>query len=157
MNQKKLIKTIFIMTVAGIFIGGCVGIQSALMSERDVQKLPADYQVTASELTAEFLSDTDKARLKYLSDDGESEILEVTGKVARISENFNGEKVVLLKNDDNKAGVNCTFTHETNHTVNDIEIGDVVTIKGEIVSAAYYDEDLDIFVNVTLNKCGITD
>ena len=53
---------------------------------------------------------------------------------------------MLLKNDDDKAGVNCTFTHETNLSVNAIEVGDMVTIKGEIVSGAYYDEDLNIFV-----------
>ena len=100
MNQKKLIKTIFIMTVAGIFIGGCVGIQSALMSERDVQKLPADYQVTASELTAEFLSDADKARLKYLSDDGlchpgKNVAFGVTGSFVNIFCLFNAHNCVL--------------------------------------------------------------
>lgn len=155
MIRKKLIQKMFIMTIAGIFMGGCVGLQSYLLPDRDVQKLSADYQVTASELTSEFLDDLDKARLKYLSDDGESEILEVTGRVSRISESFNGAKVVLLKNDDDKAGVNCTFTHETNHSVNAIEVGDLVTIKGEILSVAYYDEDLEIFVNASLNKCDI--
>ncbi|MFP4366593.1 MAG: OB-fold protein [Bacteroidales bacterium] len=155
MNQIKLMRTMIMMTIAGIFLGGCVGLQSYLLPERNVQKLPVDYQVTASELTSEFLDDLDKARLKYLSDDGESEILEVTGRVSRISESLNGEKVVLLKNDDDKAGVNCTFTHETNHSGNDIEVGDVVAIKGEIVSGAYYDEDLDIFVNASLDKCAV--
>ena len=52
MNQRKLMHTMIMMTIAGIFLGGCVGLQSYLLPDRDVQKLSADYQVTASELTS---------------------------------------------------------------------------------------------------------
>ena len=103
MKSRKIIRTMLIMTIAGIIIGGCAELHSFLLPDRDVQKLPAEYQVTASGLTAEFLNDTDQASLKYLSDDGESKILEITGKVSRITENFNGERVVFLQNDDDKA------------------------------------------------------
>ena len=96
MKSRKIIRTMLIMTIAGIIIGGCAELHSFLLPDRDVQKLPAEYQVTASGLTAEFLNDTDQASLKYLSDDGESKILEITGKVSRITENFNGERVVIL-------------------------------------------------------------
>ncbi len=44
MNQIKLMRTMIMMTIAGIFLGGCVGLQSYLLPERNVQKLPVDYQ-----------------------------------------------------------------------------------------------------------------
>jgi hypothetical protein len=155
MKPQEMIRTILIMMTAGIILGGCAELHSYLLPDRDVQKLPADYQVTASELTAEFLNDTDRANLKYLSDDGESKILEITGRVSRITENFNGDKVLFLQNDNDKAGVTCTFMPETNHSVDDIKPGDVATVKGDIIHGAYYDEGLGMFVNATVNNCDI--
>lgn len=155
MKRKKIIRVLIVLVVAGALIGVGAGLYMFFMPQRNVQNLPVDFQVTASDLTEEFLNDITRANQKYLSADGESKILEVTGKVARISENFNGEKVVLLKGDNDKAGVSATFTEETNYSVNGLEPGDVVTIKGVIRSGAYYDQDLDMFVNVTVEKSDI--
>lgn len=152
MKRKKTLRILAILVIAGVLVGGGIGLYMFFMPQRDIQKLPVDHQVTASELTAEFLDDIGNANNKYLAADGESKILEVTGRVARISENFNGEKVVLLKGENDNAGVSCTFMHETNNRVNGLETGDVVTIKGVIRSGAYYDEDLDMYVNVTVEK-----
>ena len=152
MKRKKTLRILVILVIAGILAGGSIGLYMFFMPQRDIQKLPADFNVTESALVAEFLDDISSANRKYLAADGESKILEVTGRVARISENFNGEKVVLLKSDNDKAGVSCTFMHETNHRVNGLETGDMVTVKGVIRSGAYYDSDLDMYVNVTVEK-----
>jgi hypothetical protein len=145
------------LVVGGVLAGAGIGLYMYFMPHRDVQKSPTDYRITDSELVSEFLTDINGANQKYLAADGDSKILEVTGTVARISENFNGEKVVLLKSDTDKAGVSCTFMHETSHRVNNLEPGDEVTIKGVIRSGAYYDEDLDMYVNVTIEKSDIID
>jgi hypothetical protein len=156
MKREKMIpRTVAVIIIAGLLAGACVGLQNFLLSDWDVQKQSADYQVTTSELVAEFLEDGENARRKYLSDDGESMILEITGTVARISENFNNEKVVLLREEGDRAGVSCTFMQETNPGVAGLETGNVVTIKGVIRSGAYYDEDLDMYVNVIVNQSGI--
>jgi len=152
MKRKKTLRILTILVIAGVLAGGGIGLYMFFMPQRDIQKLPADFNVTESALVAEFLDDISSANRKYLAADGESKILEVTGRVARISENFNGEKVVLLKSDNDKAGVSCTFMHETNHRVNGLETGDMVTVKGVIRSGAYYDSDLDMYVNVTVEK-----
>ena len=157
MKRKKTLRILVILVIAGVFAGGGIGLYMFFMPQRDTQKLPADYNVTASGLVAEFLDDIGSANRKYLAADGESKILEVTGTVARISENFNGEKVVLLKGDNDKAGVSCTFMHETNERVKGIETGDIVSIKGVIRSGAYYDEDLDMYINVTVEKSDLVD
>jgi hypothetical protein len=157
MKRKKLIRILIIMAIAGVLAGGGIGLYMYFMPHRDIQKSVTDFEVSASGLVFEFLNDINGANQKYLSADGESSILEVTGTVARISENFNGEKVVLLKNDTDKAGVNCTFMKETNYRVNGLEPGGTVTLKGVIRSGAYYDQDLDMFVNVTVEKCDLVD
>lgn len=157
MKRKKTLRILAILVIAGVLVGGGIGLYMYFMPQRDVQKLSADYNVTASGLVAEFLDDIGSANNKYLAADGESKILEVTGTVARISENFNGEKVVLLKGDNDEAGVNCTFMHETNHRVIGLETGDKVTVKGVIRSGAYYDADLDMYVNVTVEKSDLVD
>ena len=155
MKRKKIFRILAILIIAGVLVGGGIGLYMFFMPQRDIQKLPVDYNIAASDLVAEYLEDASSANRKYLSADGESKIIEVTGKVARISENFNNEKVVLLKSNNDKAGVSCTFMHETNHRVNGLETGDNVTIKGVIRSGAHYDNDLDMYVNVTVEKCDL--
>ena len=92
MKRKKTLRILAILVIAGVLVGGGIGLYMYFMPQRDVQKLSADYNVTASGLVAEFLDDIGSANNKYLEADGESKILEVTGTVARISENFNDEK-----------------------------------------------------------------
>ena len=90
-----------------------------------------------------------------LTEDGNSKVLEVSGTVAKISEDFNKQKVILLKTDTDKAGVSCTFTSETNSKTSTIQVGDRITIKGVIRSGASYDEDLEMYENVILEKSDI--
>ena len=77
------------------------------------------------------------------------------GEVNKISENFNGQKVVLLKSGQEEAGVSATFFEETNDNLNGIKVGQTITVKGVIRSGASYDEDLELFENVILEKSDI--
>lgn len=155
MKRRKIFRILLIMVVAGGLTGGGIGLYMYFMPQRDIQKLPADYQVASSDLVAEFLNDINLANSKYLSADGESKILEIQGKVSRIAENFNGDRVLLLKDDHDKAGVNVTFTQATNNSVDMLAVGDVVTIKGVIRSGAYFDPDLDMYIHATVEKSDI--
>jgi len=62
---------------------------------------------------------------------------------------------VLIKDDMDKAGVSATFTPETNNNLKEVEIGQTITIKGVIRSGASYDEDLELYENVTIDKSDI--
>lgn len=126
------------------------------MPHRNVQATKAFATVDASTLVNEFLSDKDKANAKYLdSEEGESKVLIITGKVAKISKDQLGQKVLLLKNDADKMGVACTFTLTTNNQVKNTKIGDNARIKGVIRSGAEYDEDLDLAENVIVEKSAL--
>lgn len=155
MKRKKIIRTGIITAVAGIVIAGIVGLYMFNMPHRNVQSAKADFSLTSSEIVAEYLADPNAANEKYLVGNGESKILEVNGRVLKISEDFDGQKVVLLKNEDEKAGVSATFTPETNANAAALKVGQNVTIKGVIRAGAAYDSDLELYENVILEKSDV--
>lgn len=151
-KKKKILKIGAILLIAGLLIGGGTVFYMFNMPHRNVQSTTADYSISATQLVTEYLENQSKANEKYLANDGDSKVLEITGTVDKISEDFNGQKVVLLKSVADKAGVSCTFTNETNLYVSNIQIGETVTIKGVIRSGASYDPDLEMYENVIVEK-----
>jgi len=155
MTRNKIIRIVFILLGVGILIVGGIGFYMFNMPHRDVTSTKADYQLKASEIVSEYLEDAVKANDKYLDAEGESKILEVSGIIASISTDFNDQKIILLKDENANAGVTCTFTKETNSLVADLKVGQEVSIKGVIRSGASYDEDLEMYENVILDKCSL--
>jgi hypothetical protein len=151
-KRKKIIKIGAILVVFGLIVGIGVALYLWNLPHRDVQATATDYKVTASELVSEYISDWDGANTKYLATDGNSKVLEVTGTVVRVSENFNGQKVVLLRENGDKAGISFTFLPEKGATAEELNPGQVVTIKGVIRSGVYFDQDLDMFVNAVVEQ-----
>lgn len=155
MKKKKILKIVAIVGVAGLLIGGGIGLYMFNMPHRDVQSANADFSLKSTEIVAEYLSDRDAANQKYLAADGDSKILEVTGTIAKISEDFNGNKVVLLKETGEAAGVSATFTPETNQHTEGLSTGQTITVKGVIRSGASYDEDLEMYEHVIIEKSDV--
>lgn len=154
-KKKKFLKIIVTLLIAGLLTGGITILYLFNMPHRNVQDASADIIITASQLVSEYLENPSQANDKYLSDDGDSKILEISGVVASISEDFLGQKIIVLKSDSDKAGVSCTFTKETNQNVSNLKIGESVKIKGVIRSGASYDEDLEMYENVVIEKCDL--
>jgi hypothetical protein len=154
-TKKKILKIVLIVIGVGILIGGGVGYYMFNKPTRDVQNTETDFNYQASEIVNEYLTDSKKANDKYLAENGASKVLEISGTVAEISEDFNNQKVILLKTEGDKAGVSCTFTAETNVSVQNIQIGNQITIKGVIRSGASFDADLDMYENVIIEKSDI--
>lgn len=155
MKRKKILRWIVFTGIAGILLATGTVIYLFNMPHRDVQSARTDYYLSSSEIVQEYLADPDTANEKYLAADGNSKILEITGEVAQISEDFSGKKVVLLKSEGEKAGVSATFTDGTGKNLEGIHPGQEVTIKGVIRSGAFYDEDLAMYVNVVIEKSDI--
>lgn len=150
-TKKKILLT---LTIVVLIVAG-IGLYMFNMPARDVQATKTDYSYNASDIVHEYLTDPQKANEKYLDEEGVSKVLEITGMVAKISEDFNNQKVLLLKSTSDKAGVSATFTKETNAHANTVKIGDKITVKGVIRSGATYDPDLEMYENVILEKCDI--
>ncbi len=153
--KKKILKWGLIMLTLVIVIGGGVFLYIFFQLHRDVQATQADYQLESKQIVDEYLADYNAANDKYLQEEGESKVIEITGVVAGISEDFNKQKVVLLKDLGENAGVSCTFTTETKQNAEKLKVGDSVTIKGVIRSGAGYDEDMELYEDVILEKCDV--
>lgn len=150
-TKKKILITLSV----GILIAVAVAFYMFNKPARDVQATKTDFSYKASEIVKEYLTDAKKANDKYLDENGNSKVLEIKGTVAEISEDFNHQKVILLKESTDKAGVSATFTKETNSHIENIKVGDKITIKGVIRSGASFDADLEMYENVIIDKSDI--
>lgn len=122
---------------------------------RNVQTAKASAQISVKELLNEFSSNEKKANAKYLSADGNSKILIVSGPVYSSSTNQKNELVILLKEESQPEGVSCTFTAETNDHAASLKKGDIVKIKGAITAGNSYDTLLDLHNHALLIQCDI--
>jgi len=152
---KKSIKQIGLIIMAGILIAGSIGAYLFFKPHRDVQATNAFAKLKASELVSEFTADANKANAKYLASDGNSKVLIVEGRVNKISDNQNGEKVIVLKDEDAKVGVSATFTKTTTANTQSIKPGDIVKIKGAITAGNHYDANLDLYEHTILVQCDL--
>lgn len=153
--KKKILKWGLMLTALGVLIGAGIGFYLFNMPHRDVQATTVDFQMNSKELVNEYLADAQSANDKYLEEEGDSKIIAVTGIVSSINEDMNGQKVVLLKEGNEDAGVSCTFTKNTNIEAEKLKPGDKITIKGVIRSGAGYDEDLEMYEDVIMDKCDV--
>ncbi len=125
------------------------------LPHRDVQAAQIDFRLSSTEIVNQYLADAPSANDKYLQEEGDSKILAVTGKIFSIREDLNQQKVVLLKEATEHAGVSCTFTEATGKKVENLDIGHTITVKGVIRSGAGFDEDLDLYEDVIMEKCDV--
>lgn len=155
MKKSKIIRWGITIFIGAALITAAIGYYLFNMPQRDVQATKTDYSFKSGQIVSEYLADASKANAKYLDEEGDSKILEISGQVSKISEDYNGQKVFLLKSANDKAGVSCTFTAESNASISAIQIGQIINVKGIIRSGATYDEDLGMYEDVIMEKCNI--
>lgn len=153
--RNSILKKIGLATIVGILIAIGIILYMFYKPHRDVQAAKIDYTLTTTEIVSQYLKDTDTANNKYLSEEGKSKIIAITGKVFSITIDQNNQKVIVLKSANDKAGVSCTFMKNTNNSATKLKKGETVTIKGVIRSGAGFDEDLDMYEDVILEKCDV--
>lgn len=153
--MKKKTKILIGLIAVGSLIGVLAFMYIFSSPHRDVQASKVDYTLDAHVLVDEYLNNLNAANEKYLNEDGDSKILAVTGIISDIDQDLNGQFVVLLKTQDAKAGVSCTFTETSNSNAEALSAGIEITVKGVIRAGASYDADLEIYEDVILEKCDI--
>ena len=155
MAKKKLLKIGIIIIIAGSLIGAGIAYYMFNMPHRNVQDSKTDFALSSSQIVSEYLMDTQAANEKYLAADGDSKILEISGIVNKITKGYDGQIILLIKEPSDKAGVSSTFTQENSINAAKVKIGSSIIIKGVIRAGASYDEDLELYENVILEKCNI--
>ena len=153
--KKSILKRIGIVFIVGILIAGGIVYYLFNKPHRDVQATAIDYNVTSTEIVSQYLDNVDNANDKYLSEEGTSKIIAVTGTVVSITSDQKNQKVVLLKGANDKAGVSCTFMESTNANASKLKVEQTITVKGVIRSGAGFDEDLEMYEDVILEKCDV--
>ena len=154
-KRKKILKIAAVLAIAGLLIGVGVAYYMYNMPHRDVQSTPTDYKITVSELINEYAKNQNAANAKYLAEDGNSKILEVTGEVLRSRTNMNNQLVLVLQKPGDIAGVNVTFSEQANQETPAVEKGQIVTIKGVIRSGVYFDDNLSMYVNANIDHAAL--
>jgi len=152
--KRKYLRIGLIVLVIGAVVAIGIVLYLYNMPHRDVQAAQIDYSLSVEEIVGEYLTDESQANNKYLQEEGQSKILAVSGSVKSISQNLEGNYVVLLTGNA-PSGVRCTFMTTSNENATNLKVGENVTIKGVIRSGAAYDEDLELYEDVILDKCDI--
>jgi len=154
LKNKKMLKKIIIVIIIVGAIGGAYGLYVFFMPHRDVQSVEAFATISANDLVAEYLKDNAAANLKYLADDGDSKVLNITGRVSSIETDQKNQLVLILKDEGAAIGVSCTFMESTNKNAKKLKVGDVVKIKGVLRSGV--DEDSEMLEeDVIIENCDV--
>ncbi len=153
--SKKIVKYALFAIVAFMLIGGGVAAFMFFAPHRNIANTSSDFQISAADLVDEYLNAYQASNEKYLDSEGESKIFEITGTIHSISTDYNDQTVILLKDVNELAGVSCTFDENSKPYLNGMEPGLIITAKGVIRSGARYDEDLEFYEDVVLEKCSL--
>ncbi len=154
-KKKKIVRIVLLTILFGAIIGGGIFLYLWNMPHIDVQAQKADFSVSSTSIVNEYLNNEKAANDKYLSDEGDSKIFIIKGTVKSKDTDMNNQVTVLLQDANDKAGVKCVFTAETNKNADALQIGQQTAIKGIIRSGAKYDGDLELYENVLLEKCDV--
>lgn len=152
MKKRKIYKVVLILTVVGVLSGAGIAYNMFNQPHRNIQNADVDYKISVSELVSEYLNDSQSANNKYLSEDGESKILNVNGIIKEIRNDLKGQTVIILKSDNSVAGVNATLDTANKVNMEGLTIGKNISIKGVIKLGASYDSDMELYQNVVLDK-----
>lgn len=153
--NKKLFIAILVVGLMAILGGSAVVFYLWNMPHRDVVAATPDFTLSSEAFISEYFENSDAANIKYLSEDGDSKIVVLSGLVASISSNQAGDKVVLIKESDAKVGVAFTFTPDTNASASALQAGQPVSIKGVVRSGPRLDEFLGVYSNAVLEKASL--
>lgn len=137
--MSKAIKVILFIAICGIVAGGAYIIRVFTKAPEEVLNITPDYTLEASLLYEEYESDEEAANAKYLD-----KVIQVTGPVAEILLNNDGEINLIVKEEGDFSGVNCSFAKDEQDELASLEFGDKVTIKGFCTG---------MLMDVVLNRC----
>jgi hypothetical protein len=153
--KKNKFLTVLVMGLMGGLGVSSFAVYVWFMPHRDVVSAEPDYQLSSFSFISEYLEDSGASNNKYLSDDGDSKIVVLSGLVASISQNQNGDQVVLMKETGSLVGVAFTFATETNGDATVLKPGQFIAIKGVVRAGPRHDEFLGLYSNGVIEKASI--
>ncbi len=138
-NNKK--KTVIVILLLAVCMAG-VGYYMYNKGPVDVKDSPA-VKIEAGTLYNAYLTDSSAAQKNY-----SGKILQVSGLVSKVSDNQQGEMIVLLKTNTNGAFVNCTLQQK----INNIKPNDKLQVKGICSGMGQGEQELGIMGDLYLTR-----
>lgn len=132
--MKKWVKILLIIFVVGLVTGSIIVYRIYTKPPRDVTK-EQGIQLTAQSLYAAFKNNEADANTKYLN-----KAIEITGEIAEVITNQDGNTVVNFKTNDPMFMINCTFKTKPG----EIKPGQTITFKGICTG---YIPDFNVVIN----------
>ncbi len=132
--MKNWIKVVLIIIVVCILTGGVVAYRIYTKPHRDVSQ-EKGVSLTAQKLCDAFRANEGEANKLYLD-----KAIEMTGEVAEVTTNQDGNTVVNCKTNDPLFVINCTF--KTNP--GQLKAGQIITFKGICTG---YIPDANVVIN----------
>jgi hypothetical protein len=155
MFKSKLFKRITIFGSMAVIAGLLVGIYIYFKPHRNVQKEAVFATISAKELTTEYGADPTKANELYLSSDGNSKVLIVTGSISKITTNQAGEMVVIIMDPGESVGVQATFLKTGTRNISQLQPGSQIAVKGALTAGNSYDANLDLYEHAILTQAAL--
>lgn len=137
MKRIKYLIVLILLSGIGVFL------YFWFLPHRNILNKSSDKQLDITELTEAFIQNEDSANKVFLKEDGNSLILEVKGIIGKIGVDSKRVPFIFLTNLKNGSGFNAFFTKADSSEISTLKKGDLVIIKGAIVSGNHYDKDLD--------------
>lgn len=141
--MKKIIKAILVTIVALIVVFLVSYLYLRYMPAKNIEKIHADYTITATALANEYSEAVEESDKKYID-----RIITVSGTISNISTDQNQALVFILNDGSTDVGVLCTIDQTSAKKALNYTAGDKVTIKGMCTGMLF---------EVVLNKCIIID
>lgn len=110
-----------------------------LSTPEKVENKSTDMSIASEALYQAYEADEATSNQQYID-----KIIQVKGRVAERLEDENGAPVVILRPPNAMAGVLCTLVEEERAAVQELQIGQQITIKGQCTGK---------LMDVVLNKC----
>ena len=122
-----MLKRILQFGLIAVLIGSAVGYYMWNKPHEAIGK--PDVFITASELATEFDTDENEAMKKYVGKDGETIVVQISGKIADLKNDTSGITIGLDTGDPIN-GVSCVLDRFTKQIRTDFKVGEEIKLKG---------------------------
>jgi hypothetical protein len=147
MSAKKII--FFVILVIAL-AAATIGYKMYNKKHFSVESTVPVAEITAIDLHQTFASDSGLAKNKFIGDETNQKVIKVSGEIAAIKEDQQGNTIILLKTGTDGAFINCTMEGETEN----INAGNAIVVKG-ICTGYNFDAEIGIPGDVILIRCFI--
>jgi hypothetical protein len=139
----KTRRNILLIFLAIIIVAGIVGYTMWNEPHKNVRNAEG-VKTAAVQLYSALTKDSARMKSRFIN-----KIVIVSGEVKQVSENQNGQQIILLKTNVEGGSVNCTMEEKSKN----VKPGDRISIKGICSGYIGGDLDMDLPGDVFLIRC----